>query len=338
MKSSLKRILEFFSGRILRSKFFKAQKNKVVILMYHGIVPRAPDLPDWCLVTEKDFEDQIAILQKNFDILPLREAITKLNKGTIKKPTAVITFDDGYLNNYTNALPILEKFGAPATIFLTTNFIDSPSTIWTGRLQEIFATTQHKNLTWKGQHYDLRSTGAKVTTLQQIKRSLKKMNLRTIEEEVTALSNSLLNRPLDSLSPESPYRMLTSTMISEMQNSPLIEFGAHTHNHPILSRLSKEQQSYEIATSLDKIRSTTGPRVPLFAFPNGSFEDYTDETLEILSANGVEICLTTVEGVCQKGDSNLELMRYGVGNNASFNRELLTMFLSRTKQPRHTDE
>src|SRR3569832_422684 len=84
-------------------------RDRLTILMYHAVI-RAP-LPakDWCFLPEASFQEQMSYLQRHFDVLPLQEATEKLKTGSIRRPSAAITFDDGFQNNFDVAFPILRK-------------------------------------------------------------------------------------------------------------------------------------------------------------------------------------------------------------------------------------
>ena len=108
-------ILDRMFGRFL---------NHATIFVYHRVANVSHD-PHLLCVSLKNFENQIKYLKENFDVVPLSQIINNLKSHKIKNKTISITFDDGYADNFYNALPILEKFNVCATIFVTTGNIDS---------------------------------------------------------------------------------------------------------------------------------------------------------------------------------------------------------------------
>ena len=326
MKAIIKKILNFLASYILVSKKFKARKGEVVILMYHGVINSQPDIPDWCLVQKENFEKQIKFLSQHFNIISLLDAYSGLKNATIEGPTAVITFDDGYQNNHDIAWPILEKYKAPATVFISTNLIDSNSSIWTARLQDAFGKTNRQEISWRNRSYNLSSKIAKSNSLNEIKRDLKKEHVSIIESEANKLIKELNHQNNTTLSIDSPYRMMTREMISDMNQSELIDFGAHTENHPILSQLSPDEQSKEILNSVKKTSEITLEPCQTFAYPNGQKTDYSKDTIEILQKQDLKLSLTTEMGINTQKTPQFELLRYGVGNEANFQQELLSMY------------
>lgn len=95
----------------------------VRILMYHRVA-RRNDF-DQLVVSPENFQKQMTILAAGYNVLSLSDAVALLaSEQKIPRRTVVITFDDGYLDNFTEALPILEKYSLPATIFVTSDFCE----------------------------------------------------------------------------------------------------------------------------------------------------------------------------------------------------------------------
>lgn len=116
-------------------KFLNNLGNKILcktapILLYHRISDPSAD-PIMLCVTPLCFENHLQFLKENYDVLPLSELSQRLVDGTLKGNEAAITFDDGYQDNLTYALPLLEKYDLPATIFVTTSKLgESASFKW----------------------------------------------------------------------------------------------------------------------------------------------------------------------------------------------------------------
>jgi peptidoglycan/xylan/chitin deacetylase (PgdA/CDA1 family) len=109
--------------------------------------------------------------------------------------------------------------------------------------------------------------------------------------------------------------MLSYEAIGRMLASGIVEFGAHTHSHAILSRLSSEDRRGEIEKSVQAVTTLTGRPCEFFAYPNGDEQDYEDETIAILRSCEVKAAVTTESGPNKRGDDLLTLRRYGFGVN-----------------------
>ena len=288
-------------------------RNVLTIVMYHSVVEKLPDLYDWCYVDAESFLRQIRYLKKNFEVIPLSQVSSRLKSGSIDSPLAVITFDDGYQNNFDVAFPLLKKEGLPATIFLTTGLINTDDTLWVCRLHNAFNDTRANELNWEGKIFDISGRDNKVKLIALIKKKFKKMPIVKLLPELKEVLNELgydISSPIER---DSLYRMLDYESINVMRQSGLIDFGAHTMTHEILSRLSREEQEREITGSVHSVSEITGGECRMFAYPNGARGDYNRDTMEILDMCGIEVSVTTIEEMFNADTPLLELRRYGIG-------------------------
>ena len=306
------------------SKLFS---DPLTILMYHGIVRAPLDIPDPCMVLADDFDQQMRYLSKHFEVWSLNDALARLSDGRLQRRSVVITFDDGYQSNHDYALPILEELRLPATIYVATCFVDTDTTVWTGKLQHAFAVTTAECLEWRGRRWQLITADEKLCCLLDIKTELKGSPQDDLLDTVAELTMLLEDAGSESLDKLSPYRMLDSTSIQRLAASEYIELGAHTHSHLVLSRIGKAQQEAEIRMSKTAIESITSEPCTSFAYPNGQPEDFDEDTLEILDDCGFESAVTTVNGMCGSSlYSPLQLPRVTVDGRSSFSQFKLGMF------------
>jgi len=290
-----------------------AYQDELTMVMYHGIIKDPLMVEDWCFVDEHSFRMQIEYLKKHFEITSLSEAIERMGKGEIKRPTAVITFDDGYQNNYDVAFPILCKERIPATIFLTTGLINTNDTVWYGRINLALSKTQRTHIEWNGFKFDLSTLDLKAKASAAIQDSLKTLEHPNLMATIRSIILELGDDPDCSIEIGSPFRMLDKKAIGEMATSALIEFGAHTHRHSILSHLSDGERENEIRQSINVIYELTGHPCKYFAYPNGRAEDYNSGAIKDLKAYGIQIAVTTISGPNDRMTPPMELRRYGIG-------------------------
>jgi peptidoglycan/xylan/chitin deacetylase (PgdA/CDA1 family) len=290
-----------------------AYRNELTIIMYHGIVRSPLIVTDWCFVDENSFRMQIEYLNKHFEILSLSQAVERMENGGIKHPSAVITFDDGYQNNFDVAFPILFKEKIPAAIFLTTGFVDTNDTVWHCRLNLAVSQTRRPCIKCNGFESDLSTSSLKAKASAAIQENLKGLPHPQLMSTVRNIILELDGDPDCPIEVGSPYRMLNRDAIAEMVASGLIEFGAHTHQHIILSRLPTEEQLTEIGRSVDAIHELTGGPCKYFAYPNGRKRDYDSESMKHLEACGIQMAVTTIAGPNNRSTPAMELRRYGIG-------------------------
>ena len=291
-------------------------RKSITVLNYHAVVHTAPKIYDWSFLEESAFRNQMVYLKKRFQVISLLEAVRLLRAGEITdRPAAVITFDDGFQNNYDIAFPILREEGIPATIFLTTGLIGSESTVWFCHLNNAFALTKRDAFVWNGRRFDLSTAAKKARSYEIIKQELKEFPITRLLLETRQLVKALDLDPDMPINRDSPFSMLDQKSIKAMDASNLIEFGAHTHTHAILSRLTDREKRIEIEKSISNVHELTGRQCTLFAYPNGRREDYDTGSIRILQECGVQTAVTTVAGPNRQSTPLMELRRYGIGAN-----------------------
>jgi peptidoglycan/xylan/chitin deacetylase (PgdA/CDA1 family) len=297
-------------GRTYRGKY-------AVIFMYHGVTATQDMRSNYFgkHVHVELFKEQLECISRYFKIVPLDDLIVKLRDDTLTENSAVITFDDGYRNNFTVAYPVLKSLQAPATIYLTTGFIDSERWFWTDKLEYVMMNTHIPVLTLKsmGTSFDLSNRSSKKEAIIEIKKRLKQCNeltLSKITDEIYSGCHVEDKKPFEN------YECLKWHEIVEMSKDN-ISFGAHTVNHIILSRYLFDIAKREIGQSQRIIQEKTMKPVKTFCYPNGMYGDYTDEIKKWIAAN-FDCALSANYGRVVPGMHDLhELQRIGVGNDTS---------------------
>lgn len=238
-------------------------RSSVPILFYHGVIPeRRRDLlncEDNHLAAE-DFEAQLRWLKANRVVTPLRDHVAALRERRPVDPRAVvITFDDGFENNYTTAFPLLKKHGLPAAIFAVSDFVAGGKALWVDRLACAYASSSRVG------------EDRKIAEFQNVKRELKKL---PDPERQTRLA-SLIAELCDGREPELPafLRPLRKEQLREMIASGLVEVGSHSRSHAILPNLSPDQKRREIFESKKALEEICGSPIESFAYPNGDFDE-----------------------------------------------------------------
>ncbi len=285
-------------------------KNKISVLTYHGITGDYNSVNDFCFVSAGEFEKQMKYLLKHFDIIGAEDAY--LNNYDNKKPVAVITFDDGFFNNFSHAFPVLKKYKIPATVFLSTNLIESNDTIWFCKIIQMIESSKEKEIFWEGEKLSIDSCNDKRLTSSKIQASIKKLNPSEIESAINKIFKlgDIYTDYSDTL-----FGMLTRNAIKEMQDSHLITFGAHTHNHTILSKLSKDESQKEISDSLQEVQKITGKRCNMFAYPNGGVDDYNSDHKSLLNKLNVSLAFSMKDGLSSRQDDYFEIKRLFISSH-----------------------
>lgn len=286
--------------------FVKRRRYRnIQILLYHRV--NDDEDPFFPATPIRVFAKQMDYLKQNFHICSLEEAVDRMRRCDIPDNTIVITFDDGYKDNYLNAFPILKKFAIPAAIFLATDAIGSGKILWHDKVFHAFRETQRPSM----QVY--------LTDLEMI-------SLSTLEEKLFAQKRVLkFLRSLDSSKRMMWIENFTEQLCPEdrdyqdglmldwhdvkIMNQYGISFGSHTVTHQILSELSLQEAKEEIYNSKTIIEEHLGVPVRLFAYPNGTQEDFTTLSKSILREAGYMCALTTIFGPNEYEQDLFELRR-----------------------------
>lgn len=314
MKIVLYKILIFFK---IHKIFQYINKNKLIILMYHGFTDRDHLGVENYLglhIHKEGFEGQLRYLNKNYNIISLREAIDIIsNNKKIQKNSVILTMDDGYGSNYKIAYPIIKELNVPVTIFLTTSFVDEKKFLWVDRLEYVINNSSEERLVVGDKKYNLLNVGQRLYCLQDLKMKLKKIKSDKRLKILDEIESSLKIKLNYNNSPEI-YKPLSWNEIEEMQKGGLIDFGGHTHTHPILSQCNKEQIKNELLFSKNIIENNLKFKCKFFAYPNGQPEDFNDDVLRCLKDLGYKCAVTTVQGKNSIHDNLYKLKRYPVSN------------------------
>jgi len=298
-----------------------------LVLLYHRIADGRCD-PFGLAVSPKNFSEQMAVLANMGCAVPLRQ----LNEGKIRRPTVVLTFDDGYADNYLSAKPVLERFGIPATFFVTTVYIGTDREFWWDDLARVLlapgflpatlrATAGRKEYLWELTNSTNYSAESAVTYAgwrfgQPALTSRHRLFLR-MHADLRLLAHAERRDILDQLLQQAglpgkarqAYRPMTETELAELALSPVADIGSHTVTHPQLSSLHQSQQRFEITSSLNVLQNILGRPVRTFSYPYGSRSDYTSETTTLLRDTGLQLACAAFEGTVRTAFDRFQIPR-----------------------------
>jgi len=276
----------------------------VAVLLYHRVVPRVGRNP-WSLeVGEENFREQMRWLRSRYPVLPLERALADLEAGSLPARQVVcISFDDGYRDNLTRALPILEELELPATLFLTTGYVGSGRPFWWDLMDRIGTATVPQGLRPGEDPYGC----AKALEPRARERWLGELGC-------PARSFSREDLPLDA---EEIPRL-----------AGRFHLGGHGHDHVSLGLVPGEVADADVEACAQALERIGGSRPPLFAYPFGGPEDVSPHAVDAVRSAGFSAAFTTGFGVVRRGAEPLRLPRVWVhdGDGRSLAGPLLRAF------------
>lgn len=291
----LKTAIRATAGRLYWASphFLSSLAGKVIILSYHRVIPR-PDATSLftqagMFVTPRTFELHLQLLATYFEVLSFDALLDKWKCGDWNERAryAVITFDDGWVDNYEHAFPLLRRFGLPATVFLPTSLVGTTEWLWTDQL---------------GALLQQRGVGTPAEWDAEIERA-KTLSDRARAELLTTLGPPLTGR-----------RLIDWRQAYEMSRFG-ITFGSHTSTHANLTRLSGAALDRELREPLEVLRREDLAFVPVLAYPNG---DHSDAVVQAARAAGYHAAVTTNAGAeGSRPFDRLRLRRIGVHDDVT---------------------
>jgi peptidoglycan/xylan/chitin deacetylase (PgdA/CDA1 family) len=295
-------------------------RDKLLICCYHGVCEDSDPTRHWLMLPRAAFVRQMLHLQRGYRCLPLGEALRELRVGALTQPTACVTFDDGYLNNLTVAYPILEELGIPATVYVTTGFLDSRRTMWTTRLE--LALTQGPPRTIRLDAVGLSEASVGTPRAASVAAAvIDRLKLLPAEERARA-AQDIEAQCAEPRIPDS-FQFMSWVDAARLAKSGLVSIGAHTVSHEITSRLSDDALEHEIGESVASIRARLGRPVASFAYPNGRSVDFDARSRMVLQRAGCESAVSTIEGLNARDVDAFALRRVVVGGADSFDAFVL---------------
>ena len=293
-------------ARVCTFPFVKSRRHSSFqILYYHRVNDEGH--PFFGGTPMKTFSLQMEQIHRYFNVLPLEELVERMDRRDVPDRAVAITFDDGYKDNFTNAFPVLEQLGLPATIFLTTGAIGSGEWLWHDQVFGAFHGTNVNEVIIEGRLYLLRTLGEKKTALNALLQLLRQLYPA---ERDKLIQNVIAQLDLgDQLYFESDKLSWDEV---KLMSKNKITFGAHTVTHPILSCMSLEAASQEIMDSKRAIEQQIDSPVRLFAYPNGSRKDFNQSIKDFLQAQEFLCAVTTIWGTNDRGTNLFELKRVNV--------------------------
>jgi peptidoglycan/xylan/chitin deacetylase (PgdA/CDA1 family) len=309
----------------------KLARSKGIVLMYHRIAEL--EIDPWSLcVTPEHFAEHLEIIKENAHPISLQQLNRDRQQGTIPPRAVAISFDDGYADNLDRAQPLLERYGIPATMFVSTGYLGAQREFWWDELARILlkpgtlppqlsltignnicewelgTATEYSLLEYQ-QDRHCRAWDAQpgsrmflYYSVWQVLRDLAEIDRQQALAQIATWAE-------DDSQTRSNYLPLTVEELVTLGSGKQIEIGAHTVNHPFLPSQPVAVQQAEIDRSKLELERLLDLPVTSFSYP---FGDRTAETLELVKALGFEYACSTQSDVVWGRSNCFDLPRFGV--------------------------
>ena len=290
-----------------------------LILIYHRVTNVKPDV-QVLSVSPENFSEQMKILKDYYNPISLIQLYEASKKGRIPPNSVVLTFDDGYVDNFTDVKPILDYYNIPATIFVTAGLVDNEKEFWWHELEQIIFSNKklpadiNIKINNKEYHWELTIPEQIGTEIDSIdfnwgitdpspSNSRQRMysDLSTMMDTMKKDDREFILKTFRELSGFHPiirnkFRALSSEELIELKKGNLVDIGAHTIWHSPLPFLTKEEQWNEIKGSKDLLEKIIGKAVRTFAYPYSNEIGFNQNTLDLVRSAGFQVACAYTPG------------------------------------------
>lgn len=256
----------------------------------------------------QQLDDLIVFFKQNFDIISIAEAVSLINQSPKKSygKYLVITFDDGYKDNYTQAFPILKKHNVPACFFIATSLIGNKKLPWWDRIAYNYKTNKFKSIKLSSWLEAVKHKGDDKAFVRDILAATK-ISQDPIEKQLKEIEHLF---PLKGELPTQEF--LSWDNLKEMISHGM-DVGAHSHNHEILANLSQDEMIFELTHSKMLIEQNLPYQVSSFSYPVGSQGTYNESVTKALVDCGYDIAFNFQPGININVEANkYDLRRFSV--------------------------
>jgi peptidoglycan/xylan/chitin deacetylase (PgdA/CDA1 family) len=285
-----------YSGacRFLLSRKMRLKRNWPLVLMYHRVVKEneTEGLQPGIFVTADTFDRQVGFITGHFKLIAMSDFIGSLpNDNSYCGKDIILTFDDGWRDNYLNAFPIIKKHNIPVTIYLTSDFIGTSYLFWFQEISSILSRDKSQNkklaetITTVLNKYFL-SEAAKILLNENIESLLddpdrfiemmKILDSAVIFEITSEMKKISGGQPIQN---NDERQLLNWGEISKM-NRAGADFGSHGLTHRLLDSLDTDEVDKELVESKKAIESKLGKPVGSLTYPNGNYNDKIEKQVE----------------------------------------------------------
>ena len=279
-------------------------RARLSVLIYHRVLER-PDPYRRGDPTVAEFDWQMGLLAREFNVLPLADAVARLAAGTLPARAACVSFDDGYRDNLTLAAPVLRRHGLPATFFVATDYLDGGA-MWNDCLIEAVAAAPAGTLDLRDHdlpRFELTDQASRQACLKILLPAVKHLDPDRRAQVVARVAERCRLAA-------APQLMLTTPELKALHGQGM-DIGAHTCSHPILTRQDDAEARRELADGRDRLAQIIGQAPRLFAYPNGKpGDDYDARHVAMARDLGFDAAVCTAWGAARRGDDPFQIPRF----------------------------
>ncbi len=283
----------YYSGLVTIARWWTRRwGQRLIVLNYHRAVGG-------------DLRAHLLYLRRHYRVMHLETALEEIytarkrvtQRGGDGRTLLVLTFDDGYHDNYTQAFALACDLHVPLTIFLIPGYIESRRRFWWMEIDQLVAKAKMREAIIEGNSYDLSKSYERKALKQAIDTQVRHSASVTEREAFLASTRETLAEPSTTISEEELGLPLTWEEVHIMEKSGWVSFGAHTMHHPVLAYLTDSAEvRYEISECRRVLQQQLGHPVRVFAYPFGLCEHIGENATRAVREAGYDWGVSAMYG------------------------------------------
>lgn len=282
----------------------RGARGKLLVFIFHRVMPESDHLRP-SEPTGAQFDWMMRLVSRSFNVLPFGRAVGLLNRGELPAASVCITFDDGYQDNFSVALPVLRRYGLQATFFVSTSFLGE-GRMWNDDIIEAVRSLPGEQVDWSDLGLDRHDLHTPQQRLSAITRVLGRLRYFPHAQRAATAREISRRAGVDDRS----GLMMSADEVRALRLAGM-EIGGHTHTHPILSALADGDAYAEIVRGKRELETILSAPVDVFAYPNGNpLRDLSAAHVEMLREAGFLAAATTQSGVGKMKTDPLMMPRF----------------------------
>jgi len=270
-------------------------QQRLIVLAYHRICNRENNfLLDGKVISAvpEDFEKHLKFIKKHFSVIALKELYMYcIHSCQLPRNPVIITFDDGYRDNYHNAFPLLLKYNLKATFFIPTDYIETRDLLWWDKIAYVIKSSKRRNISLVypcEKEYNIgteETRSATIRDLQRIVKTTESLNLKTFIDSLSLSAEIDINKQIGN------DILLTWSDIKEMKQAGM-DIGSHTKSHRVLSTLPENELEKELSGSKSILEHHLGEQVYSLAYPVGGKYTFNQKVQNLVKKCGYTLAFS----------------------------------------------
>jgi len=302
-------------------KLLRGQASSSILnIMYHGVVTSDSTYFSARHITEEQFERHLKYYKNNFEIISVSEAFEKISSNEkLDKKYITISFDDGFKNNLTTALPLLEQYNIPTTFFISSICTDPTASkyLWSETIAALKYFYKDEPIKIQA-HTFINLVDQQTETY--LPNYIKALSYEKRDEILEMIENKYdLKTKIMSL-PEEVWKLLNKEELIKLSQSKIVTIGSHGHRHFNLGEISPDAAREELIKSKEILEATIRKKITSIAYPDGSYNKMVKNIAESI---GYKYQLAVNYKTSDDENDTRIMNRHGISSTTTYESNML---------------